>query len=164
MVTPQGTAQQSSQYRGGATTSSVFLVCILAGFALLMPGDLAGQTRQFSFDAHRDRRPVVVVFARDRNEDRVFAFHLGVSERWEAVQRHNIAFEDVLPGGHDIDAVAHRLGLGSRDFAVVLLDRSGDVRYITSDAGNLGEILMRLDLQHREGTAAPHGDGPPGSN
>ncbi len=109
-------------------------------------GPVVSQQQRFPFDAYRDSSRVLIVFARDRNEDRVFSFHLALSERWESVARRNVVLQDILPGQWDLNAVARRLDLGDREFAVVLLDRNGDIVFTTSNENALGEILMHLDL------------------
>lgn len=146
---PSTSDQRSARRIRWCLLSLVFLLYLGAvGPVAQLPADPLLELQEFR--EHRGRNRLLFVFATDRNEDRVFEFHLALSMAWDAVERRRIVPVDILPGRRDLDAVARILGIEGRDFAVVLLSREGEVLFRTDDAGSLAEILARVDL-HVEG-------------
>ena len=119
-------------------------LAIALGLFLLTTAAVSAQA--FAIDEYRGHQPVIVVFARSRDDVRPFAFNLAVSSNWNRVSARNIAVVDVDPVSYDVDRVAEQLELGDLPFAVVLFARDG-TRIMTAPSENsLDELLRALDL------------------
>lgn len=99
---------------------------------------------------HAGKNNLLVILATNRNDDRVFDAHLDLSVRWNGAVRRNIVPVDVLPPRRDVPAIARFLGVEGHDFAIVLINKAGDILHRTTNPMATGEILAILDLEeHR---------------
>ena len=58
----------------------------------------------------RVKSPVIVIFARARDEPRMFSFNLALSAEWDRIEARNIVTVDVGPDRYDLDHAAGQLG------------------------------------------------------
>jgi hypothetical protein len=98
----------------------------------------------------RDQHPVILVFARNLDDDRPFVVNLDLSTVWSGVSARGIQVVDVDPASHDVDRAAEQLQLGDREFAVILIARDGTVLSITDENGSVSDLFQILD-SHQQG-------------
>lgn len=115
---------------------------------LLIPPESAqsqNPTQRLPFDVYRGRQPVLVVFAQTLQDDRIFEVHLAVMEQWEVLGRLGLEVIDILPGNTSLSAVARRLDIPVDQFAVVLLNREGDVIFRSNESNVVSQIIEVLE-------------------
>lgn len=118
------------------------------GFLMITaPAIVPAQLQHLLPEAYENqgRNYVLLVLATDRNEPRVFDFHLDLSMRWDAVTYREIVVVDVLPGKHNVEAVAGYFDVTGESFAVVLLDKESSVILRTTRVESLSEIFASID-------------------
>jgi hypothetical protein len=126
---------------------------ILLSLLLAAPaGTLPAQISQYLPEIleHQNRHNVLIVLATNRNDDRVFDVHLDLSVRWDAMERREIYPIDILPPRRDATALAGVLGVEGESFALVLINRQGEIIYRGTDPRGITEIFRLLDLEERE--------------
>ena len=102
-------------------------------------------------EEHRGARRVLIVYARSVDEPRSFEFNLALSTAWREVESYDLAIIDVIPGIYDVDIVARTLGIEEYDFAVLLIDRDGEIVLVSDQADSLREFLdLVYELQRNE--------------
>jgi hypothetical protein len=107
--------------------------------------------QEVNLSRFRDQHPVILVFARNLDDDRPFVVNLDLSTVWSGVSARGIQVVDVDPASHDVDRAAEQLQLGDREFAVVLIARDGTVLSITDENGSVSDLFQILDShQHGE--------------
>jgi len=103
---------------------------------------------------HEGRNPVIVIFARARDEPRMFSFNLALSTEWDRIEARNIVTVDVGPDRYDLDSAAAQLGVSGADFAIVVINREGEIIHRTEDPDALQRILMIIDQErHRDNSS-----------
>lgn len=113
---------------------------------LLTPALIAQEVNLAQF---RDEQPVILVFARNRDDDRPFMVNLDLSTVWSGVAAREIHVMDVDPVSYDVERAAEQLELGNREFAVVLIARDGTTLTVTDENTSVSELFQILDdYQH----------------
>lgn len=103
---------------------------------------------------HEGRNPVIVIFARARDEPRMFSFNLALSTEWDRIEARNIVTVDVGPDRYDLDHAAKQLGIADADFAIVVISQDGEIIHRTEDPDALPRILMIIDQErHRDNSS-----------
>lgn len=120
----------------------------MPGLALLLAASVLS-AQEIDLSRFRDEHPVIVVFARNRDDDRPFVVNLGLSTVWSGVTARDIQVVDIDPVTHDVDRAAEQLGLGSREFAVVLIARDGTPLATTDEDVSISELFQILDDYER---------------
>lgn len=98
---------------------------------------------------HHGRNYLLLILAVDRNETRVFDLHLDLAIRWDQIERRRIVPVDILPPRRDVRALARWLGVEDNDFAVVLLNKEGEVIFRATDTDVIPSILEIVDRDSR---------------
>lgn len=122
----------------------------IAGLGLLlflMGSVLAAQ--EVNLSRFEDEQPVILVFARNRDDDRPFVVNLDLSTVWSGVTARNIQVIDIDPVSHDVKRAAAQLQLGDREFAVVLIARDGTMLTVTDENTPVSELFQILDDYQR---------------
>ncbi|MDA3948684.1 MAG: hypothetical protein PF508_05605 [Spirochaeta sp.] len=128
------------------STFLAFLILVMApALVSAIPLDLT---------VHEGKNPVIVIFARARDEPRMFSFNLALSTDWNRIEARNIVTVDVGPDRYDLDQVAQQLGVNGAEFAIVVISRDGEVIHRTEDPDALPRILMIIDQErHRDNSS-----------
>jgi hypothetical protein len=119
---------------------------VLLVLMMATPAGAQNQTgaRRLPFDVFRDRQPVLVIYAQSLQDDRIFEVHLALMEHWEMLGTTGLEVMDFLPGNMDYSAVARRLELPVDQFAVVLLNRNGEVVFRGNESDVAEHIIEAL--------------------
>ncbi len=120
---------------------SLALVLVLV-LVLVTPALIAQEVNLSQF---QDEQPVILVFARNRDDDRPFIVNLDLSTVWSGVTARNIHVMDVDPVSYEVDRAAEQLELGNREFAVVLIARDGTTLTVTDENTAVSELFQILD-------------------
>lgn len=144
---PQAVAAlRSSEYADGVKQTLPRIVGLTLLLVLLTPALIAQEVNLAQF---RDEQPVILVFARNRDDDRPFMVNLDLSTVWSGVAAREIHVMDVDPVSYDVELAAEQLELGNREFAVVLIARDGTTLTVTDENTSVSELFQILDDYQR---------------
>lgn len=139
-------ALRPSQYADGVKQLFRRITGVSIVLTLLAP---ALPAQEITLSPFRDEQPVVLVFSRNRDDDRPFIVHLDLSTVWAGVTARNIHVIDVDPVSHDVERAAEQLELGNREFAVVLIADDGTTLTVTDETTSVSELFRMLDDYQR---------------
>lgn len=105
--------------------------------------------QEINLSQYQDEQPVILVFARNRDDDRPFVVNLDLSIVWSGVTARDIQVVDIDPVLYDVDRAAEQLELGDREFAVILIARDGTTLSVTDENVAASELFQILDDYER---------------
>lgn len=107
--------------------------------------------QEVNLSPFQGEQPVIIVFARNQDDDRPFMVNLDLSTVWSGVTAREIHVMDVDPVSHEVELAAEQLELGDREFAVVLIARDGTTLTVTDENTSVSEMFQILDdYEHGE--------------
>ena len=132
--------------------TTLFLLLILFLAPLVLPAQQLSDQQTAGLpelEEHHGRNYLLLILAVDRNEPRVFDLHLDLSVRWDQIERRRIVPVDILPPRRDVRALARWFGMEDKDFAVVLLNKEGEVIFRATETNVLLPIMELVDRDSR---------------